>query len=58
MGQILHKRAKTTEETRRERQKSKESLIKLAAKSGVNPKTRLKWKKRDVAHDAKMGPQK
>ena len=63
MGQVLHKRARTTEETRRDIQNSKESLIKLSDKYGVNPKTilkwkKLKWKKRDFTHDAKMGPKK
>ena len=58
MGQILHKRARTTEETRRDIQNSKESLIKLSGKYGVNPKTILKWKKRHFTHDAKMGPKK
>jgi transposase-like protein len=58
MGQVLHKRARTTEETRRDIQNSKESLIKLSGKYGVNPKTILKWKKRDFTHDAKMGPKK
>ena len=58
MGQILHKRARTTEETRRDIQNSQESLIKLSSKYGVNPKTVIKWKKRDFTHDAKMGPKK
>ena len=58
MGQLLHKRARTTEEVRRDIQNSKESLIKLSQKYGVNPKTILKWKKRDYTHDAKMGPKK
>jgi len=39
-------------------QNSKESLIKLAGKYSVNPKTILKLKKRDFTHDAKMGPKK
>jgi transposase-like protein len=58
MGQVLHKRARTTEETRRDIQNSQESLIKLSDKYSVNPKTILKWKKRDFTHDAKMGPKK
>ena len=56
MGQVLHKRARTTEEVRRDIQNSQESLIKLSIKYGVNPKTIQKWKKRDFTHDAKMGP--
>ena len=40
MGQVLHANARTTEETRRDIQKnSKEHLIKLSSKYGVNPKT-------------------
>ena len=58
MVQVLHKRARTTEETRREIQNSKESLKKLSCKYGVNPKTIVKWKQRDFTHDAKMGPKK
>ena len=58
MGQVLHKRARTTEETRREIQNSKESLIKLSKKYGVNPKTIAKWRSRDFTHDAKLGPKK
>ena len=34
MGQILHKRARTTEEVRREIRLSKESLIKTAKRLG------------------------
>ncbi len=58
MGQILHKHARTTEETRRDIQNSQESLIKLSVRYGVNPKTIHKWKKRDFTHDTKMGPKK
>jgi IS30 family transposase len=58
MVQILHKRARTTEETRRDIQNSQESLIKLSLRYGVNPKTIHKWKKRDFTHDVKMGPKK
>lgn len=50
--------ARATEETRREIQNSQESLIKLVAKYGVNPKTMLKWRRRDFTHDAKVGPRK
>ena len=58
MGQVLHKRARTTEETRRDIPNSQESLNKLAAKYSVNPKTILKGKKRDFTNDANMGPKK
>ena len=56
MGHILHARARTTPAVRREIQNSQESLITLAARYGVNPKTIEKWRKRDFVHDAPMGP--
>lgn len=56
MGQILHPRARTTEEVRREIQHSKESVNTLAKRYGVNFKTILKWKHRDYVHDSPMGP--
>jgi transposase InsO family protein len=56
MGHMLHARARTTPAVRREIQNSKESLIRLAARYGVNPKTVEKWRKRDFIHDAPMGP--
>ena len=56
MGHILHARARTTPAVRREIQNSQESLITLASRYGVNPKTIDKWRKRDFVHDAPMGP--
>lgn len=56
MGQVLHARARTTSEVRREIQNSKESLITLSERYGVNPKTIEKWRKRDFIHDAPMAP--
>lgn len=56
MGQILHKRARTTQAVRRDIQNSEESLIKAAKRFNVNPKTVLKWRKRDFVDDAPMGP--
>ena len=56
MGHILHARARTTPEVRREIQNSQESLIVLSKRYGVNPKTIEKWRKRDFSHDAPMGP--
>ena len=56
MGQILHGCAKTTEATRRAIQNSQESLRVLAKRYGVNPKTVMKWKKRDYVSDSPMGP--
>jgi transposase-like protein len=43
----FHARAKTTPAVRREIQNSQESLIRLIARYGVNPKTIEKWRKRD-----------
>jgi transposase-like protein len=56
MGHMLHARARTTPEVRREIQNSQESLITLSKRYGVNPKTVEKWRKRDFVHDAPMGP--
>ena len=56
MGQILHGCAKTTEAVRIAIQNSKESLINLAKKYSINPKTVHKWKKRGSVKDAPMGP--
>ncbi len=58
MGQVLHKRSTTTERTRKEIQESKESIAKIAKRFGINPKTVVKWRKRDFIHDSKMGPKK
>ena len=55
MGQILHKRARTTEATRKEIQEASGSLEKLAKKFNVNWKTIQKWKQRDNTEDSKMG---
>ncbi len=56
MGQILHDCARTTTAVRRAIQHSQESLIKLAARYDINPKTVLKWRKRAFVEDAPMGP--
>ena len=56
MGQILHGSARTTEATRRAIQNSQESLRKLAARYGVNPKTVAKWRNRNSVSDLRMGP--
>ncbi len=56
MGQVLHGSARTTVAVRRAIQHSQESLIVLAARYGINPKTVAKWKKRNFTHDARMGP--
>ena len=56
MGQILHGCATTTEAVRRAIQHSQESLMVLAARYGINPKTVAKWRKREHVTDARMGP--
>ena len=56
MGQILHGCATTTEAVRRAIQHSQESLMVLAARYGINPKTVAKWRKRAHVTDARMGP--
>jgi transposase-like protein len=56
MGQVLHANARTTEAVRREIRNSQESLMKLARKFNVNPKTIAKWKKRENPADLPMGP--
>lgn len=56
MGHMLHARARTTPEVRREIQNSQESLMTLAQRYGVNIKAIAKWRKRDFVHDAPMGP--
>ena len=56
MVQILHPRATTTEATRRAIQNSKKSIAKLANQYGINPKTVVKWKKRDFVQDVRKGP--
>lgn len=58
MGQILHGSAKTTAAVRRAIQHSQESLMVLAERYGINPKTVAKWRKRDFVHDVAMGPKK
>ena len=52
MGHMLHARARTTPEVRREIQNSQESLMTLAQRYAVNIKTIAKWRKRDFVHDA------
>ena len=57
MGYVLHARARTPLEVRREIQHSQESLIALSKRCGVNPKTFEKWRKRSFVHDVPMGPE-
>jgi transposase InsO family protein len=57
MGQILHRKATTTHVTRAKIQASKESLITLAERYHINPKTVQKWKGRDFVEDRQCGPE-
>jgi len=56
MGSILHANAKTTPRVREEMQNSKESILALAERYNLNPKTVEKWKKADSLEDKKSGP--
>lgn len=56
MGQILHGSATTTHAIRTAIQRSRASIQALSKRYGVNPKTVMKWKKRDFVEDAPMGP--
>jgi hypothetical protein len=56
MGQILHGSATTTHAVRAAIQRSKATAKVLAERHGVDPKTVVKWKKRDSVEDAPMGP--
>ena len=58
MGNILHSNAKTTIRVRKEIQESCESILKLAKKYSLNPKTIVKWKKRENLEDNKSGAKK
>ncbi len=58
MGQVLHSNARTTEAIRREIRNSKESIAKAAVRFNVNPKTIIKWRKREDTQDLPMGPKK
>lgn len=56
MGQFLHGRATTTEAARRAIQASQESVSALARRHGISRTTVQKWRGRDYATDAPMGP--
>ncbi|RTK93530.1 MAG: IS481 family transposase, partial [Rickettsiales bacterium] len=58
MGQVLHANARTTEAIRREIRNSEESIAKAAVRFNVNPKTIVKWRKREDTKDLPMGPKK
>lgn len=56
MEQVLHGSARATPAVRRAIQASSASLLKLASRYGLNPKTVAKWRQRPTAEDAPMGP--
>lgn len=56
MGQILHGSARTTEVVRKAIQVSTLSIKELSKRYSINPKTVVKWRKREFVHDAQMGP--
>ena len=56
MGQVLHGSATTTEAVRRAIQRSQESVRALAQRHGISPTTVQKWRGRQNAADAAMGP--
>jgi len=56
MVQLLHGRARTTFETRREIQLCKESIAKTANRFNINPKTVVKWRKGRHVTDLRNGP--
>lgn len=58
MGQVLHGSATTTAAVRRAIQHSQESLISLADRYDINPKTVAKWRARETVEDRKTGPSK
>jgi len=55
MGQILHKRATTTHETRRKIQSEKGTINSIAKKYKVSWNTAKKWNSRDSVEDKQMG---
>jgi len=56
MGQVLHGSATTTAAVRRAIQHSQESLMVLAKRYDINPKTVAKWRGRQSVEDCKTGP--
>ena len=58
MGQVLHGKATTTHATRAKIQNAQESLITLAERYNINPKTVAKWRGRDSVEDRPCGTPK
>src|SRR5215207_6122536 len=56
MGQVLHGSARTTKAVRRAIQLRQESVRAAAKRYGVSPTTVQKWRGRQTAADARMGP--
>lgn len=56
MGNIHHANARTTARIRQEIQNSSQSLVALAKRYGINPKTVLHWKHAEGVCDKKSGP--
>lgn len=54
--QILHGSAKTTHAVRAAIQRSKATIAELAEKYDLNPKTVMKWRRRQSVEDMPMGP--
>lgn len=57
MGQLLHGSAKTTHAVRAAIQRSKATIAELDEKYDLNPKTVMKWRRRQSVEDMPMGPQ-
>ena len=56
MGQVLYGSATMTAAVRRAIQHSHESLMALAKRYDINPKTVAKWRGRQSVEDCKTGP--
>ena len=55
MSQILHPRATTTQRQSAFIQHSSESIVMMAPRFGINPKTVAKWRQRDLIWSPKNG---
>lgn len=57
MGNLYHANAKTTARIRKEIQDSSETIIRLAHRLSLNPKTVRYWKQANRVTDTRSGPQ-